>query len=308
MIILDKFSAHISGLLKDPEEIQFRHAFPKLQEPCRSIAFDIENNDMFLDISGQKSNTKKRQNRDSRTPRKTRINASFPHGVEMKEVIVPRAGPMQFIGRPFSILQLPYEKLVPSEIELICYYERKEKQKIIHAVYLTNACPALNGNVALARYDHFYACDANTWSFEEIGDVSICVVLRGDLSNVISENRRLSYSQQCVIEITDNATINPELLAAKFLIEMIIERLPSLPNKPIGLIMDSELGKIKDINARRAPLVDDFYLPTGFEIMYASDATGSMEYAPNLFIRMCDNAATDYLKKYQTERNLKRIS
>lgn len=189
---------------------------------------------------------------------------------------------------------------------MICYYDRKNKRKVINAMFFNNASPPANTNVALGRYDHFYACDVNTWMFEGVGKASIRAVIPGELRELTTAYWKAERTQAAT-HITENVEGNPELSAARQLIEEIRSELIRMPFKPIGIILDSELGMLKEINARRRPLMNDFFLRDGFAIIYASDATGSTEFFANLLIRMCDTAATDFLRTYQKENALIRI-
>lgn len=289
------------------QEMQCVHRFPKNQPPIQVVQLDIANNEMFLKFDGKNSKSKRNPSKTLREPRKTEIKVVFSDPVHLAEIRVPKAGLIQFIGKPSSILDLPYSSLVPTEIDLVCYYERKSKRKVINAIFLHNSSSALNANVALDRYDHFYACDANTWNFSERGKVSICVAFRGWLTDPYNDQREVKFSKECVINIEGDPGGNPELYAARELIIGIQERGTILPVKPIGIIMDSELGLLKEINARRAPLIEDFYLPVGFEIMYASDATGTAEFLANMLIRTCDKTSTELLLAYEKDNQLTRV-
>lgn len=282
------------------------HRFPNNSPPCSSVVIDVIGNELFLKFDGKNSRSKRQPSKISREPRKTEIRAIFSGLVHLTEIRVPKAGAIQFVGKPHSVLELRDTFLTPLELDLVCYYERKSKRKIINAVFLNNDSSAINANVALARYDRFYACDANTWKFLETGKFSVCVVFQETLGAAGGEHRPAEFSKVCTITIEGDVEGNPELHAARQLIIDLQQRMFEKNIKPIGIIMDSELGRLKEINARRAPLIADFYLPEGFEIMYASDATGSAEFLANALIRMCDKSSNEILTAHQTNNNLTR--
>lgn len=309
MFLFDHHGNHrASYSIGNSEEIQFRRVFPQNKAPCRLIVIDIFDNEMFIEFDGKNAKSKKRPSKIPRESRKTEIKAVFSSPVQLTEIRVPKFGVIQFVGRPSSILELRDSLLIPSEVDLTCYYERGAKRKVISAIFLNDDSSALNANVALDRYDHFYACDANTWNFSETGKVSACVVFRGWLTASPDHQRRANFSRECMIKIEGETGGNPELYAARALIIELQQRIPVVSAKPIGIVMDSELGRLKDINARRLPLVEDFFLPAGFEIMYASDATGSTEFFANMLIRMCDKASTEALLTHEKENGLTRIA
>lgn len=65
--------------------------------------------------------------------------------------------------------------------------------------------------------------------------------------------------------------------------------------KRIGFIIDSDLGNLEAYSNRSMPLLDDFYLPPNFTLLYAS-ADYSDEWT-NQMIRMCDKSAGLDLEK-----------
>lgn len=78
------------------------------------------------------------------------------------------------------------------------------------------------------------------------------------------------------------------------------------PLGQIGIIVDSELGKIKNINFRRAPLIDDFYLPPNFELIFASDNSGKEEYFSNKLIAACEANSKRMLEEIERDNRLVR--
>jgi hypothetical protein len=42
----------------------------------------------------------------------------------------------------------------------------------------------------------------------------------------------------------------------------------------VALIVDSDLGRLTALNAREEPILDGFYLPEGFTLLYASAEIG----------------------------------
>jgi hypothetical protein len=54
----------------------------------------------------------------------------------------------------------------------------------------------------------------------------------------------------------------------------------------VAVIVDSDLGSIPSINRREEPILDDYFLPDRFELLYASDTVGG--YIANQLLRLCD--------------------
>jgi len=68
------------------------------------------------------------------------------------------------------------------------------------------------------------------------------------------------------------------------------------PSLLIGIVVDSEQDYIEAYNKRLKPIIDDFYLPENFELMYAS-ADASNDTILNQAITYCDKTATQRIKE-----------
>jgi len=72
------------------------------------------------------------------------------------------------------------------------------------------------------------------------------------------------------------------------------------PGRKVILVVDSDLDKIEQFNNKEIPIFEDYFLPEGFILYYASADSGS-EYMPNKMIQMCDKHAKDELKEIEKE-------
>jgi hypothetical protein len=63
----------------------------------------------------------------------------------------------------------------------------------------------------------------------------------------------------------------------------------------VGIITDSDLINHSDINKRKKPLVDDFYLPENVELIFATD--GTADTILNKMIRWCHKYSTEMINK-----------
>lgn len=66
-----------------------------------------------------------------------------------------------------------------------------------------------------------------------------------------------------------------------------------LHDKQIGIVVDSELGHIKEFNSRERYIIDSFYLPQNFKLIYAS--ADKNDTVLNWAIKQCDIAAGEIL-------------
>ena len=72
----------------------------------------------------------------------------------------------------------------------------------------------------------------------------------------------------------------------------IIERIRRNPKRLLGMrivvVVDSDLGRLADINARKVPVWGSYMLPTNFELLYASADVGVGHSALNKLMSACD--------------------
>ncbi len=270
------------------------------------ITFDIS--DVKSTISLLNSTTfgiEKKKNSKKET-RHTQINVTFRQPMYFSRACLTMDGrSIQIYGRPASILDLPDSLLSPSEVEVLTFYEGKEKRRIINAFYFEDASPPATVHRLLERYNHLFAIDTNTVKFNDIGTISFTTVYKGllkDLGGAYGQSSGETVFQDYRLNVPDN----PEVSAWRVLISRIQESNPKLLGR-IGIIVDSELGKLKDINFRRAPLIDDFYLPPNFELIFASDKSGKEEYFSNKLIAACEANSKRMLEEIQRDNRLVRV-
>ena len=73
------------------------------------------------------------------------------------------------------------------------------------------------------------------------------------------------------------------------------------PEHRVGLIVDSDLGNLSDFNKRVKPVSDEFYLPTNFELIYASDRAN--DNILNEVIITCHSISKDILEIFVKSLN-----
>lgn len=202
-------------------------------------------------------------------------------------------GPLKFLG-------VDGKAIVPHHVEVGMVYERakKGKPKVIHRATANPVDIQREPTQALMRFRTLVAIDTNT---RVIDGVSVSMTawimligLRWDEKNPVQWHA--SIADQDALEFHD-ATVSPELLGWHQIAELAARSLP----RPIGLIVDSDLGRISEINQRKQPLFDAIYLPEGAELIYASADVGTGEFVGNKAIQYCDRLATRLLDRIEQE-------
>lgn len=162
-------------------------------------------------------------------------------------------------------------------------YERSNgKEKILNRIIASHIDP----DKALLTHDIVLAVDTNT-----INDTSVTAIAQmcftGETNGVIAVN----------CKVWDNTEVpKAEVHAWAVVINAVYSQLQNKKqNKTVAIVVDSELGALQQYNKREKPLVQGFYLPPGFTLVYASADTG-MEFIANQLIRICDKYASEVLK------------
>lgn len=281
---------------------------PLVSQLCRSASIEIRDELTRLALFPLKESLPRRHpGKQTRIERVLEIRVVFDRDVVLTEVTVSAdKREVHFIGRPSSIVVVRDSVLIPMDVEFQSYYLRGRKRKVLNAFFFNGKSPPTTVAHALARYERIYACDTNTWTFERVGKVSATTVLMGRCGEITDECSVGLYELNHEY-VKEGVVGNPELEALKDLVTRIQSTLIGKPARPIAIVTDTELGKMKGINARLMPLCGDFFLPEEFELVYATDASGAAEFLPNQMIRECDHNSVKVLREIQTRNNFSRV-
>ena len=147
-------------------------------------------------------------------------------------------------------------------------------------------------------FDYLVAIDTNTKKEPIEGFiVSACVAYNIQEDIKLKEYGTLSYL--CSYVMLDPAgSLKPEPLGWYLTISKRIDP-KRIGNKKIGVIVDSELGKIPQINSRAVPLFENYKLPDQLSLIYSS--SDKSDHLGNQMIKFCDRAAKDILSKVTPE-------
>lgn len=224
-------------------------------------------------------------------PRITYLTMDMGKPVAANSLRISPTGKVELLSNGIS--------LIPKEIKIETGYERKKGFKIINRAPLTHEDLFINPNRALEKYDLLCAIDTNTKPLNN-GTVSVSCVVICKLTSQ-KEYTTVQYNAVNCLEFR-NISGKPENIAWCKLIKLMMAN-PSYNEKmKVGIVVDSDLGNIPDYNARKIPIVDNFYLPPNVELLYASTDIGK-EYLPNILISLCDKEANKLIKYIQENDN-----
>ena len=184
------------------------------------------------------------------------------------------------------------EKVKPDAVfSQISYKRKKGKEKILN---LIPEGAAINVPLYLAnQFNVIFAIDTNTKQIED-KKISISTCVEAYFQKLNDETIKLSSRKMGNIIFTTPIINIEEKIAWILFIKklMVNERFTS---DKIAIITDHDLGNHGNYNKRKAPLLDDFYLPKNITFIYASTDSGS-ENIINKLLSRCDKDAQNIIK------------
>lgn len=226
------------------------------------------------------------------------IVVKFSEHAVVTHVGVSRDGAeLDFIGREHPLI--PKQQYIkPTNVELVAYYKKQNKIKVLYRCQLSHAYAPGNIHWAMSAWSYFFAIDTNTRIVDGVS-VSITSVIRGVIKGV--ENGKGIYKfDTYYTDVNVNVNGNPETYAICKLISQLLKKNTLASGTRIGIITDSELELIDSYNAKTRCLLPDIfpglYLPANFHIMYASAERARDTFIPNKMMAMCDSSAAEAFK------------
>lgn len=195
-----------------------------------------------------------------------------------KPVVLKRIAP----GKSGSIIvESDSGQEQPSASHLVTTYERPNKDpKLIHRLIESPENLTLNPDFTLTRYTWVLAVDTNRPA-ASLPNVVFIGIAQAKIVPQADGSLELSTYRDTVVEL-HNLNGSAERFGWAFVCKSSVD----LPNDSlVAVIVDSDLGDIPSINRREIPIIDDYYLPDRFELLYASDAVGG--YIANKLLKLC---------------------
>lgn len=174
-------------------------------------------------------------------------------------------------------------------------YSRPKGAKITYQI--PDSGPSIGSmKNALVKYTRIVGIDTNT---RQHGTENFSVTVVVELKNLQFEEGRWSAEINILwaLEFHDH-TKPPERIGWRHGIAKMQEFGWVQKDTPLLLVVDSDLSMLQGINKRALPLIDDFLLPEGISLAYAS-ADATTDSPLNGLIGRCDSVAT-YVMKHVT--------
>jgi hypothetical protein len=229
---------------------------------------------------------------ETRKPRVTEIRVDFGRHQVLSGMNVAADGTLTLFDESGAVV-------APELVETGSAYQRANKHpKVLTRVATDPSQIQLDSNRELTRFDWVFAVDTNT---EDIGSVHVSITVPTLIRDIEIKPPRWDAKlvPQDAFEFHD-CTSAPEAVGWCHVIRRI-EGDSRFHKSKIAVIVDSELGRLTSINARKEPIEGSFYLPPGFQLIYGTRDGGTQEHIANAAIADCDRDATKLLDRIAKE-------
>jgi hypothetical protein len=216
----------------------------------------------------------KKSRKNERKPRSTRLYLDMGKPVVLNHFTIGKNGSIT-VGSVSGQEQ-------PIASYVITTYERDKGHKVINRLTVSPENLTFVPNEVLTHYACILAVDTNK-PIKELPNVFFTGVVPAKVLHQSDGRLELQIYQESVAEL-HNLNVPYERFGWSFVCTSVIDR---HSETRVAVIVDSDLKSIPSINRRDEPILDDCYLPNGFELLYASSDTGS-GYIANDLIRRCD--------------------
>lgn len=227
----------------------------------------------------------------NKKPRATSIVADFGKPTEIKEIIYDRLErQVHFISH--------LGKVEPISVICETNYERTKGEKVINRSSLPPNDIRLEPNLQVELYDKIFAVDTNT---RTIGGevVSVTGVVLCEAEDAVTiDGIYGKYKPVNCVEFR-NAQLNPELTGLRIVIKAIMSNPKFANNMRVCIITDHDLNHLVKYNKNEIPLLENFYLPSNFTLIYGSSDVGKNEYLPNILISVAHDSANEMLESIE---------
>lgn len=218
-------------------------------------------------------------------PRKHYVYAAIPveAGPNYSVNVNPKTGSVEFVNA------------VPGSVSSSYEYDResgKPKHQFWGGNYSTVGHLAERPYIE-SNFDYLFAVDTNYQKFD--GSV-YAVASTWRLNGRVADYTGLANIQTSLVEslvFVNPKASNPETIGWHYFICHQLSSLGLPSASRIGLVVDSELGDLHEMNLRRKPYHRDLFLPTNIQLIYASDRAG--DTLSGTLIKQCHSTASHIL-------------
>lgn len=200
-----------------------------------------------------------------------------------------------------------------TDVSTVVGYERPKGPKIITKIPQESRRPLMTPQSYVEAFDVVFAIDVNSRLIREewysVGAMAVLETLEiVKDSNGITEKVVSNINMFGALIHGKNFGTNPDPWFWKVAIEegVKLQYAKYSDDLRVGLVVDSELGRLDQYNTGALPIFGDYHLPKNFRLVYASADTGS-DFTLNKLMSLCDKEATLQLDHVQRGGSVKDV-
>lgn len=176
-------------------------------------------------------------------------------------------------------------------------YERAKGPKVLSRIPLAQDHITFDTDEVLKRkYDYICAVDTNTKIINGKTHSVVGIMSTEPVTIFDKDGLKNGWKHDCPLslEYVELKREKPENFGWLAALENLQKYKKVYPNMRIGMIVDSDLGNIKDYNERKKPVDGPDFLPENVQLIYASSDAGK-ESMVNILLAAADSAASQIL-------------
>ena len=197
-------------------------------------------------------------------------------------------------GRSDLISTRTGESVLTNDASITRGYFGDKRFKVLSDIPLDLSHPAPNIKHQLLDYGCIVAIDTNTNIGKDGNSVSIGIAHQVLYVDIGHEGKYHYIPLPMIFRINEKVD-KPENYNWRQLIRFMTIHQNYNPKMKHAIIVDSDLGNHRMYNSREMPIIEDFFLPENFQLIYASDAAA--DTFMNLAVRKCGSLATKIIKE-----------
>ena len=228
-------------------------------------------------------------------PREVSLIFQVPETTKVDGIVLGPDGSISLVrgGHPIQL----------SEAAVEFAYSRSKRRKVLFRADIDPAAPKLDPHTPLLTYNVVYAVDTNTIQLHGERVSVACAV-----QCLIRQENGSFFVKPSIAGAMElrNVSGDPERVAWRLFCQCVSEHPQYRPTLRVAMIVDSSLDSLRDFNTRSVPVIDDWFLPPNFTLLYAT-ADAATTTIGNRLMRTCDKNATQVLeliRKARARRNL----
>lgn len=184
--------------------------------------------------------------------------------------------------------------IIPKFARSTIGYKGKSKFKPLSELIIPTTSMTVDPNNSCLGFDELYTVDTNTKTILNV-KYAISVAFKADIT-LSNDYYEVKMTQVIAKDFTSD--MNHEKIGWVLLITHLMETKVINDKKLIGIVVDHDIENISKYNRKDIPIIDDFFLPKGVRLIYASsDRKGSIY---NALIKNCDERSNELFEIHDT--------